>query len=97
MPPFATLHAKLSSLRAPALKTALPSHSMAAETPLAFPTSELPTANNLKRPGALTYAEVAAKPIPGSCANIRQPIRARPDRANREAAVLFHVPDRGRF
>ncbi len=96
--PLATLYAKLSSLRASTLNTALPSHSVAAETPHALPTSELPTANNNHRcPAALTYAEVAVKPIPGSRANPLQLIRARPDRANRQTAALFHVPDPGRI
>ncbi len=62
------------ALFAPRIST---TNGVAAETSHAFPTSELPTANNnRKRPAALTYTEVAAKPIPGWRANTSQRISA---------------------
>ncbi len=98
--PFINLHAQLVNARKHALNPAVRTHDHMADTtnvdrfisPSQLP-NETPAPNeNRKRPATRTYAEIAASGVPQ---HARPIIRPRPDRANRQAAALFHVPDPG--
>ncbi len=87
-----------STLSTPAVRT----HDHMADTtnvdrfisPSQLPNETPAPSENRKRPATQTYAEIAASGVPQ---HARPIIGPRPDRANRQAAALFHVPDPGRI
>ncbi len=103
--PFVKIHAQLSSIRS--TKSHSPLHTSPNATsnlnkyypisPSSRQFERQDPGNSRKRPTAPTYAQVAATFVPASAENAQKIARPRPDRANRQAAALFNVPDPGRI
>ncbi len=99
--PFAQLYAQISSIQghdntpAPHIPTQISPETR--NLPILHPSTSSPTPSDTrKRPLAPTYAEIAAHGIANKANSPRAVPRPRPDRANRQAAALFNVPDPGR-
>ncbi len=103
--PFIKIHAQLSSIRSATPHSPLhTSPNTTSDVNNSSPISrssrkfERPAANNSrKRLTAPTYVQDAATFVARSPDKVRQLTRPRPDRANRQAAALFNVPDPGRI
>ncbi len=96
--PFAELYTQIATIQNSNVAAAriLPAK-ISPATPAPTDTSFESPNHTRKRASAPTYAEIAANGIEAQVNNARRIVRHRPDRANRQAAALFSVPDPGRI